>query len=107
MVTNASVDYEQRSDGQTNPAFCPSRKRVPYCGSLDTVEMIFELEEQFSITIPDSPEIKNRLSSFGTVGEVIKIVERDPCRDFFEQIDVRPLAGRRDGRGGARPRAVN
>ena len=43
--------------------------------SLDTVETVFELEEQFNITIPDTPEIKNRLSSFGTVREVAKIVE--------------------------------
>jgi acyl carrier protein len=43
--------------------------------SLGMVEIIFGLEDEFNITIPESDDIQQRLKAFATVGDVIKMVE--------------------------------
>jgi acyl carrier protein len=43
--------------------------------SLGMVEIIFGLEDEFNITIPESNDIKERLKAFATVADIIKMVE--------------------------------
>ena len=43
--------------------------------SLSMVEIIFGLEEEFNISIPESRDIEQRSKGFATVADVIKLVE--------------------------------
>jgi acyl carrier protein len=43
--------------------------------SLGMVEIIFGLEDEFNITIPESNDIQQRFKAFATVADVIKMVE--------------------------------
>jgi acyl carrier protein len=43
--------------------------------SLDSVEMIFDLEEKFDIQIPYNANTNNPRTEFDTVGDVVKAVE--------------------------------
>ncbi len=43
--------------------------------SLGLVEIIFDLEEKFDITIPEPDEIEGLDSDFNCVGDVVKAVE--------------------------------
>jgi acyl carrier protein len=43
--------------------------------SLDAVEMIFDLEEKFDITIPYNANTNNLRTEFGTVGDVVKSIQ--------------------------------
>jgi acyl carrier protein len=43
--------------------------------SLGMVEIIFELEDAFNVTIPESKEIQQRFKSFVTAGDVTQMVE--------------------------------
>ena len=43
--------------------------------SLGMVEVIFGLEEEFNISIPESRDIEQRSKGFATVADVIKLVE--------------------------------
>ena len=42
---------------------------------LDAVEMIFDLEEKFDITIPYNANTNNLRTEFGTVGDVVKSIQ--------------------------------
>jgi acyl carrier protein len=44
--------------------------------SLDSVEMIFDLEEKFDIEIPYNANINNSRTDFGTVGDVVKAIQK-------------------------------
>ena len=43
--------------------------------SLDSVEMIFDLEEKFDIEIPYNANTNNPRTEFDTVGDVVKAIE--------------------------------
>jgi acyl carrier protein len=43
--------------------------------SLGMVEIIFDLEDEFDISIPESNDIQQRLKGFVTVPDVIQMVE--------------------------------
>lgn len=43
--------------------------------SLGMVEIIFSLEDEFNISIPESNDIQQRFKGFATVADVIKLVE--------------------------------
>ena len=43
--------------------------------SLGMVEIIFSLEDEFNISIPESSDIQQRFKGFATVADVIKLVE--------------------------------
>ena len=43
--------------------------------SLDAVEMIFDLEEKFDITIPYNANTNNLRTEFDTVGDVVKSIQ--------------------------------
>lgn len=43
--------------------------------SLGMVEIIFGLEEEFNISIPESDDIQQRFKGFATVADVVKLVE--------------------------------
>lgn len=44
--------------------------------SLDSVEMIFELEEKFDLQIPFNANTNNSRTEFETVGDVVTAVEK-------------------------------
>jgi len=44
--------------------------------SLDAVEMIFDLEEKFDISIPYNANTNNPRTEFDTVGDVVKAIEK-------------------------------
>lgn len=44
--------------------------------SLDAVEMIFDLEEKFDITIPYNANTSNSRTEFDTVGDVVKSIQK-------------------------------
>jgi acyl carrier protein len=44
--------------------------------SLDSVEMIFDLEEKFDIEIPYNANTNNPLNKFDTVGDVVKAIQK-------------------------------
>jgi acyl carrier protein len=44
--------------------------------SLDAVEMIFDLEEKFDITIPYNANTNNPRTEFDTVGDVVKSIQK-------------------------------
>jgi acyl carrier protein len=44
--------------------------------SLDSVEMIFDLEEKFDIEIPYNANVNNPRTEFDTVGEVVKAIQK-------------------------------
>ena len=43
--------------------------------SLGMVEVIFGLEEEFNISIPESEDIQQRFKGFATVADVIRLVQ--------------------------------
>jgi acyl carrier protein len=43
--------------------------------SLGMVEIIFGLEDEFNISIPESNDIQQRLKGFATVADIIQMVE--------------------------------
>ena len=43
--------------------------------SLGMVEVIFGLEEEFNIAIPESEDIQQRFKGFATVADVIRLVQ--------------------------------
>ncbi len=43
--------------------------------SLGMVEIIFSLEEEFNISIPESDDIQHRFKGFATVADVIQLVD--------------------------------
>lgn len=43
--------------------------------SLGMVEIIFDLEDEFDISIPESNDIQQRFKAFATVGDVVRLVE--------------------------------
>ena len=44
--------------------------------SLDAVEMIFDLEEKFDITIPYNANTNSPRAEFDTVGDVVKLIQK-------------------------------
>ena len=44
--------------------------------SLDAVEMIFDIEEKFDISIPYNANTNNPRTEFDTVGDVVKAIEK-------------------------------
>jgi acyl carrier protein len=44
--------------------------------SLDAVELIFDLEEKFDVTIPYNANTSNSRTEFDTVGDVVKSIEQ-------------------------------
>jgi acyl carrier protein len=44
--------------------------------SLDAVEMIFDLEEKFDVTIPYNANTNNPRTEFDTVGDVVKSIQK-------------------------------
>ena len=45
-------------------------------GSLDAVEMIFDLEEKFDIEIPYNANTNNLRTEFETVGDVVNLIKK-------------------------------
>ena len=43
---------------------------------LDAVEMIFDLEEKFDVTIPYNANTANARTEFDTVGDVVKSIQK-------------------------------
>jgi len=44
--------------------------------SLDAVEMIFDIEEKFDISIPYNANTNNPRTEFDTVGDIVKAIEK-------------------------------
>ena len=62
--------------------------------SLGMVEIIFSLEDEFNISIPESSDIQQRLKGFATVADVIRLVEslREPgTQTKFDSLQCRGI----------------